>query len=208
MAGCQIKICGLKRSADIAMVNRYRPDLAGFIVDFPRSHRSITEEQLRSLTSQLDPGIRSVGVFVDAPAEKIIQLLNDGVIDMAQLHGRETDADVRRIQQATHRPVIRAYLIHERQDLIAALNSPADLILLDQGLGSGQPFDWQLVSDVAIKRPFILAGGLNANNLDQAIETLRPNAVDLSSSVETQGIKDPVKVKKAIAIVRRHNLNF
>ncbi|MEO5290289.1 phosphoribosylanthranilate isomerase [Limosilactobacillus allomucosae] len=208
MAGCQIKICGLKRSADIAMVNRYRPDLAGFIVDFPRSHRSITEEQLRSLTSQLDPGIRSVGVFVDAPAEKIIQLLNDGVIDMAQLHGRETDADVRRIQQATHRPVIRAYLIHERQDLIAALNSPADLILLDQGLGSGQPFDWQLVSDVAIKRPFILAGGLNANNLDQAIEALHPNAVDLSSSVETQGIKDPVKVKKAIAIVRRHNLNF
>ncbi|MEO5286120.1 MAG: phosphoribosylanthranilate isomerase [Limosilactobacillus sp.] len=208
MAGCQIKICGLKRAADIAMVNCYQPDLAGFIVDFPRSHRSIDEEQLRLLTSQLDSSIRSVGVFVDAPAEKIIQLLNDGVIDMAQLHGRETDADVRRIQQATHRPVIRAYLIHERQDLIAALNSPADLILLDQGRGSGRPFDWQLVSDVAIKRPFILAGGLNANNLDQAIETLRPNAVDLSSSVETQGIKDPVKVKKAIAIVRRHNLNF
>lgn len=207
MSGCQIKICGLKRSADIAMVNCYQPDLAGFIVDFPRSHRSITEDQLRLLTSQLNPSIRSVGVFVDAPAEKIIRLLNDSVIDMAQLHGHETDADVRRIQQATHRPVIRAYLIHERQDLIAALNSPADLILLDQGLGSGRPFDWQLVSDVAIKRPFILAGGLNADNLDQAIEALHPNAVDLSS-VETQGIKDPVKVKKAIAIVRRHNLNF
>ena len=158
MSGCQIKICGLKRSADIAMVNCYQPDLAGFIVDFPRSHRSITEDQLRLLTSQLNPSIRSVGVFVDAPAEKIIRLLNDSVIDMAQLHGHETDADVRRIQQATHRPVIRAYLIHERQDLIAALNSPADLILLDQGLGSGRPFDWQLVSDVAIKRPFILAG--------------------------------------------------
>lgn len=208
MSGCQIKICGLKRSADIAMVNCYQPDLAGFIVDFPRSHRSITEDQLRLLTSQLNPSIRSVGVFVDALAEKIIRLLNDSVIDMAQLHGHETDADVRRIQQATHRPVIRAYLIHERQDLIAALNSPADLILLDQGLGSGRPFDWQLVSDVAIKRPFILAGGLNADNLDQAIEALHPNAVDLSSSVETQGIKDPVKVKKAIAIVRRHNLNF
>lgn len=208
MSGCQIKICGLKRSADIAMVNCYQPDLAGFIVDFPRSHRSITEDQLRLLTSQLNPSIRSVGVFVDAPAEKIIRLLNDSVIDMAQLHGHKTDADVRRIQQATHRPVIRAYLIHERQDLIAALNSPADLILLDQGLGSGRPFDWQLVSDVAIKRPFILAGGLNADNLDQAIEALHPNAVDLSSSVETQGIKDPVKVKKAIAIVRRHNLNF
>lgn len=197
MSGCQIKICGLKRSADITMVNCYQPDLAGFIVDFPRSHRSITEDQLRLLTSQLNPSIRSVGVFVDAPAEKIIRLLNDSVIDMAQLHGHETDADVRRIQQATHRPVIRAYLIHERQDLIAALNSPADLILLDQGLGSGRPFDWQLVSDVAIKRPFILAGGLNADNLDQAIEALHPNAVDLSSSVETQGIKDPVKVKKS-----------
>lgn len=197
MSGCQIKICGLKRAADIAMVNCYRPDLVGFIVDFPRSHRSIDEDQLRLLTSQLDPSIRSVGVFVDAPTEKIIRLLNKGVIDMAQLHGHETDADVRRIQQATHHPVIRAYLIHERQDLIAALNSPADLILLDQGLGSGQPFDWQLVSDVVIKRPFILAGGLNADNLEQAIEALHPNAVDLSSSVEMQGIKDPVKVKKS-----------
>ena len=202
-SGVRIKICGLKSPEDIRMINTYRPDYCGFIINFPKSHRSRSADQVRALVAELDRSrITPVGVFVDEPLEHVTELLRDGTIEIAQLHGKEDEAYIRKLQSMTGKPVIKAFQIKNAEDIHHAIESPADYILLDKGQGSGETFDWSLPG--AIERPWFLAGGLNDENLAQAIERLRPWAVDLSSSVETEQRKDAEKIRRVIEIVRDH----
>ena len=198
----KIKICGLKCPEDIAYVNEAKPDYCGFIIEFPKSSRNVTGDQVRILIAELDKNIIPVGVFVNAAPERVEELLLDGTIRIAQLHGQEDDDYIRRIQKNTGSQVIKAFSVKAAQDIELALKSPADYILLDQGGGgTGQTFDWALIPE--IKRPFFLAGGLGADNLEQAVDTIRPYAVDLSSSVETDGVKDRSKILEAVNLVHK-----
>ena len=198
----KIKICGLKCPEDIAYVNEAKPDYCGFIIEFPKSSRNVTGDQVRILIAELDKNIIPVGVFVNAAPERVEELLLDGTIRIAQLHGQEDDDYIRRIQKNTGSQVIKAFSVKAAPDIELALKSPADYILLDQGGGgTGQTFDWSLIPE--IKRPFFLAGGLGADNLEQAVDTIRPYAVDLSSSVETDGVKDRSKILEAVSLVHK-----
>ena len=194
----RIKICGLTRLEDIQAVNEAKPDFVGFIVEFPKSRRSVTVEQLKALREKLDESILPVGVFVNAPVGLPAQLLNEGTIALAQLHGQEDENYIRQLRIMTDQLLIKAFSIKTEADIKKAIRSEADYILLDQGAGG--TVDWSLVP--AIKRPWFLAGGLGCENLESAIHLLHPWAVDLSSSVETGGHKDPDKILEAVYAVR------
>lgn len=199
----KIKICGLRRREDILAVNEAKPDYCGFIIEFPKSFRSITADKVRELVKDLAPEIQAVGVFVNAPVELVSGLLNDGTLAFAQLHGQEDESYIRDLKQFTDKPVIKAFSVKTSEDIEKALQSAADYILLDQGSGgTGKIFDWSLIPK--IERPFFLAGGIGAENLEQAIREIRPYAVDLSSSVETDKWKDPEKIRNVVDIVRKY----
>ena len=197
----RIKICGLTRPEDIQAVNQAKPDFCGFIVEFPKSRRNVTVDRLKALRKELDENILPVGVFVNAPVELPAQLLNEGTIALAQLHGQEDEEYITRLKGMTDQLLIKAFSIKTEADIKKAIRSEAEYILLDQGAGgTGETFDWGLVP--AIKRPWFLAGGLDCENLETAIHLLHPWAVDLSSSVETDGHKDPDKILEAVYAVR------
>lgn len=200
----KIKICGLKRTCDIDFVNEGKPDFCGFIINVPKSRRSVRPEEVQRLTGRLHDSIIPVGVFVDSPIETILSLVKDGAIRAVQLHGHEDDNYVNTLRQelnTLYTPVIQAFPVVSLQDVQAAARSRADYILLDNGAGgTGISFDWTLLSGVS--RPFFLAGGLTPDNLAKAVKKVRPYAVDLSSGAETDGAKDKHKILAAIAAVR------
>ena len=195
----KVKICGLSRPSDIAAVNQYRPDYAGFIINFPKSHRSCTLEQVQALHAQLSSDIPAVGVTVNQPLDTVASLLEQGIIDIAQLHGQEDDAYIQALQTRTGKLVWKAFRIRSAADLQAARDSRADMILLDNGYGTGETFDWTLVRDIG--RPFILAGGLREENIQDAA-AMQPDAMDISSGAETNRVKDPEKIRALINIIR------
>ena len=198
----RIKICGLSRPCDVAFVNEARPDWCGFIIDFPRSHRSVTPRQALALRRQLAPGIVPVGVTVDQPVEAVAELLKSGVVDVAQLHGTEDESYLAALRAlAPGHPLWKAFTLRTPDDLTAALASGADMILLDSSKGTGQTFDWSLLKGVA--RPFLLAGGLTPENIPRAVREVRPYGVDLSSGVETDRRKDRDKKLAAVAAARK-----
>ena len=198
----KIKICGLFRPCDIEYVNAVRPDWCGFIVNFPKSHRNRTPDQVRALRRGLAEGVVPVGVFVDQPVEDVAALLNDGTISVAQLHGHEDAAYIAALRAAAPgHPVWRAFKVRGPEDLEAAGASPADLVILDNGYGTGETFDWSMAGGLA--RPFLLAGGLTPENIPDAIRLLHPYGLDISSGVETDKQKDPEKIRAAVAAARK-----
>ncbi len=210
----KIKICGLSRHEDIEYVNEARPDFAGFVIDYPKSRRSVGPEQLAELADELDDGIAAVGVFVDAPEELAAQLYNEGLIKVIQLHGSEDDAYIERLRglltqeaDADKVRIIKAFKVNSREDLAEAQASSADMIMLDQGRGEGKAFDWSIVNAdrKMLRRPFFLAGGLGAGNLEEAVNLMRPWAVDMSSSLETDGFKDKEKIAGVMRVIRTLN---
>ena len=203
----RIKICGIRRPEDVEYVNEAMPDYCGFITEFANSRRSIDRDKLRELALKLDKRIIPVGVFVNAPISLPARLLNDGVIKIAQLHGSEDEQyieELRRLTNGSAGSIMKAFSVKSAEDIEAARRSSADHILLDQGSGgTGKTFDWSLASDVG--RPFFLAGGLDPGNITEAIDRLSPWAVDLSSSLETDGVKDREKIIEAVNTVRYHD---
>lgn len=199
-----IKICGLRREADIEAVNRVKPDYAGFIVEFPKSFRSVSEKELKELTEKLSEDIVPVGVFVNAPVALPARLLNEGIIGMAQLHGQEDEQYIKNIRELTDKPLIKAISVKTAEDVRNAMESTADYVLLDQGSGgTGKSFDWSLIHEM--NRPFFVAGGIGPDNLQKAVMQMHPYAVDLSSSVETERWKDPRKIRQVVDIIRNIN---
>lgn len=198
----KIKICGLRRECDIEYANRLMPDYIGYVF-WQRSRRYVTAEQAAGLTAKLDRDITPVGVFVDEEPQRVAQLVSGGAIRVIQLHGHEDEAYLERIRGMTDAPVIKAFKIRSGQDIELANSYPADFILLDNGCGTGQTFDWQLI--LGMKRPFFLAGGLTIDNVSDAIEKYQPYAVDISSGVETDGYKDCGKMQQFVEKCRWHN---
>ena len=140
-----IKICGLSRPCDIDFVTEARPDWCGFIINYPKSHRNVTPEQVRELTAKLTFGLLTVGVFVDQPVETVAALLNDRTVRIAQLHGHEDNAYIARLRElAPDMPVWKAFKIRSEKDLEAARKSTASLSIMDHGYGTGETFYWAL----------------------------------------------------------------
>lgn len=198
----KIKLCGLSRQCDIEWANELHPDYIGFVFA-PNSKRYISPKKASTLKQALASEIMAVGVFVDETAENVAYLLNQKIIDIAQLHGKESDEYINRLRKLTEKPIIKAFRISSSTDIVTAENSKADFILLDSGAGTGTVFDWELIQN--INRPYFLAGGLYPNNVKSAIETLHPYAVDVSSGIETNGLKDKTKMADFITAVRKED---
>lgn len=201
---CRIKLCGMSRSEDMVAVNGCQPDMVGFICDFPKSHRSVSAAEMGRLASLANERTYTVGVTVDLPFGRVGHNANRHV-DIVQLHGNEDDTYVAGLRTRMAGGIIQAFRIRKRSDVERALASTADMVLLDAGRGSGETFDWSLVDGFGERRPFILAGGLGPDNVAEAVRTLRPWGVDMSSGIETDGVKDPRKMAAAVAAVRRED---
>ena len=196
----RIKLCGLSRPEDIRAANSLRPDYIGFVFA-PKSPRRVSVEDARELRRILDPSIRSVGVFVREDPALVAGLLESGIIDIAQLHGEEDKNYIRQLRAMSGHPIIQAFRNDTAADLVKAQTSPADYVLLDNGPGgTGNVFDWTLLE--GFPRPFFLAGGLTPENAVNAIRSVHPFAVDVSSGIETNGYKDPEKMKRFVHAVR------
>lgn len=195
----KVKICGLCRMEDIAYVNTARPDYCGFVIDVPKSRRNIDEQTLRALRGALRDDMMAVGVFVDADIAQIAGLLNARILDIAQLHGCEDESYIRALRELTDKPIWQAFQMREPADVHRAAQSTADLILLDAGAGGGKPFDWSWLA--GLRRPYILAGGINEENLSAAMRTAA-SILDVSSGAETNGKKDPEKMKRIVQKIK------
>lgn len=199
----QIKICGLTTIRDIEAVNRWNPDYIGFV--FAKSRRKVTLEQANSLKERLNPDISAVGVFVNEKIKTIVDLVNAGTIHMVQLHGDETQKYIKELKTYMNCPIIKAISVQSSEDIIRSEELTSEYLLLDsyqkeQYGGNGITFDHSLIPD--LKKPYFLAGGLNINNISNAIKSNQPYGVDISSGVETNGIKDESKIKEIIELIR------
>lgn len=198
-----IKLCGLTRPCDIDTVNKLKPEYIGFVF-FAKSIRNISREQAADLKKRLDPAIQAIGVFVDPDLDFVAGMLRDGIIDGAQLHGKEDEAYISQLRSlAPGKQIIKAYKVRTVEDLALANASSADYVLLDSGTGSGETFDWSLIR--GIERPYFLAGGLDPDNVGRAVTDLHPFAVDVSSGIETDGVKDPEKMGCFVEQVRNRS---
>lgn len=206
----QLKICGLRRPQDVDYVNELMPNFIGFV--FAPSKRQLTREQAAELAEKLNSGIWRVGVFVDQPEDFVAELLASGVIQFAQLHGREDAACISRLRERTKllggdAKIIKAVKVRSKEDLAGVEDIDCEYLLLDawsdEGQaagGNGKTFDWSLIH--SISKPFFLAGGLHPGNVDTAIRDVRPFGIDASSCMETDGFKDFQKMKDFVKAVR------
>ena len=196
----KIKLCGLTRPCDIEYVNELLPEYIGFVFA-PKSRRYISPEKAEVLREHLDDRITPVGVFVDEKIEVIADLIKRKIIDIVQLHGNESEQYIEDLRRVIDCPVIKAFRIESEADIVSANNSSADYVLLDSGGGTGKVFDHSLLKDIA--RPYFLAGGLTPENVETAIKQLAPFAVDASSSLQTDGFKDKIKMTAFVNAVRK-----
>ena len=199
----RVKICGLKTVEEIRMVNDLLPDYVGFV--FAKSKRQISFSQAIAMKQNLSAKIKSVGVFVNAPKEEVLQAASLGIVDLLQLHGDEDWEYVQQIKAETGLPVIKAIRVRNREDILRGEELHCDYLLLDTYRagaygGCGEVFDWKLIP--MLKKPFFLAGGLNGENVQKAVSRCCPFAVDVSSAVEEQGRKSEEKVRKFLKKVR------
>lgn len=195
----KIKICGLSRREDIESVNMVSPDYIGFIMGFPKSHRNITIERAKTLRAGLKEEIQVVGVFVDAEISMIVDACAQKVIDIIQLHGREDIRYIERLKAVlasveVQAKIIKAIQVKSKEDLTLIKEVPADMILLDAGMGDGKLFSQEQMELLkSVNRDYFLAGGLNPENVSELLESLHPFGVDVSSGVETEKKKDRKK---------------
>lgn len=196
----KIKLCGLSRQCDIEWANELKPDYIGFVF-WSKSKRNVSPEKAKELKALLSPDIKAVGVFVNEPVQNVAKLLNNNIIDIAQLHGSEDEEYISKLRTLTNKPIIKAFLLKSKDDAQKAEKSTADHILLDSGMGTGKGFDRSLLKNIS--RPYFLAGGLYPENVADAIETLSPFAVDVSSGIETDNFKDKNKMAAFVKAVRK-----
>ncbi len=197
-----VKICGLRSERDVELAVEAGADMVGMVLS-PGFRRSVSLEEAASMADASGDAV-SVGVFVDAPPEAVIRAVYELGLDAVQLHGSEDDEYVSRIRSDARVTVVKSFVVKGPQDVEAARRSSADLVLLDGGMGTGTGFDLSLAGGIG--RRFLLAGGLDPQNVAQAIASARPYAVDVSSGVETEGVKDPEKMRAFVESVRRADM--
>lgn len=202
----RIKICGLFREEDAALVNAAQPDYAGLV--FAPGRRQVDVNMARAIRERLSPTITPVGVFVDADISFIEGLYREGTISIAQLHGNEDDGYIRELKGRCGVPVIRTVRFTEDGGPGAvpiSADSAADYLLFDSGAGTGRRFDWTRpdFAEAVRKppRPWFLAGGINIGNIMEAV-ALKPFCIDVSSGAESAGLKDADKVRRLVEAVR------
>lgn len=198
----KIKICGLTRQEDIDIVNEVLPDYIGFV--FAESRRRVSPEEAAALKMRLDERIRAVGVFVNADIADIEALCRNSVIDLVQLHGDEDSDYIAALMKKISCPVIKAVRVQSTQQVLDTAALPVDYLLLDTYKkdaygGTGTVFDYKLIPK--LDKPFFLAGGLNAGNIKEAMAA-SPYCLDISSGVETDGVKDGAKIREIVGTIR------
>jgi len=202
----KVKICGILDLHTAKEATRAGADALGFV--FAReSKRYIEPQQAREIISALPRAVNTVGVFVNTPVQDIIQIADHCNLDVIQLH---SDKEMHPCP-GLNLPVIRCLRVKDRTDVDRIDSIKADAILLDTyhpdlAGGTGKPFNWTAARDIKRNIPLILAGGLNRHNVREAIETVRPCAVDVSSGVETGGVKDISKIRSFIRTVKEASL--
>lgn len=197
----RIKLCGMMTEDDIVAANSLMPDYIGFIF-VEKSKRYVNPMLAKELGDKLNKDIIKVGVFVDAPISHIMSLVENGVIDMIQLHGKEDDTFIQEIRSLSGQRVIKAFGIEKKEDIVRVNECNADYVLLDSPRGgSGIRFNHELL--LGVNRDYFLAGGLDASNVSDILKKHRPFAVDVSSGIETEGKKDPLKMKDFVFAVRQ-----
>lgn len=198
----KMKFCGLTRPCDMEAVNEIKPEYIGFVFA-KKSKRYVTPQKAMELKKLLSPEILAVGVFVGEEPEVIAGLLENGTIDIAQLHGSEDEEYIRKLKTMTDKPIIKVIQVTDESTYVETKlpSCSVDYLLLDSGAGTGTTFDWNKIEKLC--KPYFLAGGLSPDNVGEAIELLHPYAVDVSSGIEEDGVKSKEKMAAFAAAVRK-----
>ena len=200
----KIKLCGMTRDEDILVCNRLKPDYVGFVF-WSKSKRLVTKDKAKHLKDLLDKDIKSVGVFVDEDINYVKELFNEGIIDVIQLHGSEDEDYIADLKSSLNNPVIiKSFKADTEENINLSLKSSADYIIYDPGKGDGMQFNWDKIKNVS--RDYFLAGGLDSGNVGEAIKLLHPYCVDVSSGIESDGLKDADKMTAFANSARKANI--
>ena len=215
----KVKMCGISKVETIPAVVEAKPDYMGLV--FAPSKRQVTVDQAKILVEELHRGyakkygsdtehdkngtIKTVGVFVNETVENLVTIANEANLDAVQLHGDEDEAFIQSLKERTNVEVWKAVQIRSAADVEKWIDSSADMLLFDayhkdERGGTGEVFDWSSLD--AFERPFMLAGGIDSTNVARAIRTVRPYGIDISSGIETNGVKDDEKITAFIKIVK------
>lgn len=202
----KIKFCGIRRLEDVAAVNLCQPDYMGMILS-DGFRRSISQEQAQRLVQEKSDAIAAVGVFVNESSETICRMAEQLHLQVIQLHGNESAEQIQTLQQKTGLPVWKALRIGTLEELEAAGTNPADCLILEgktgAGIGgTGVCADWELLARHSWNRSFFLAGGLQPENVLEAIATVSPTGVDFSSGIEEDGVKSLRRMKQLMTLIR------
>ena len=202
----KIKFCGIRRLEDVAAVNLCQPDYMGMILS-GGFRRSISQEQAQRLVQEKSDAIAAVGVFVNESSEIICRMAEQLHLQVIQLHGNESAEQIQTLQQKTGLPVWKALRIGTLEELEAAGTNPADCLILEgktgAGIGgTGVCADWELLARHSWNRSFFLAGGLQPENVLEAIATVSPTGVDFSSGIEEDGLKSLRRMKQLMTLIR------
>ena len=215
----KVKMCGISKVETIPAVVEAKPDYMGLV--FAPSKRQVTVDQAKTLVEELhkqytkrynngaeqsnDDEIKTVGVFVNETLDNLVTIATEVNLDVVQLHGDEDEAFIQSLKERTNAEVWKAVQIRSAADAEAWIDSSADMLLFDayhkdERGGTGEVFDWSCLD--VFERPFMLAGGIDSTNVARAIRTVRPYGIDISSGIETDGVKDDEKIKAFTNIVR------
>ena len=207
----KVKMCGISKVETIPAVVEAKPDYMGLV--FASSKRQVTVEQAKTLVEALHKqckaqndtvSIKTVGVFVNETLDNLVTIANEANLDVVQLHGDEDEAFIQSLKERTNVEVWKAIQIRSAADAAAWIDSSADMLLFDayhkdERGGTGDVFDWSCLD--TFERPFMLAGGIDSTNVARAIRTVRPYGIDISSGIETNGVKDDEKITAFTKIV-------
>ena len=215
----KVKMCGISKVETIPAIVDAKPDYMGLV--FAPSKRQVTVDQAKILVEELHRGyakkygsdtehdkndtIKTVGVFVNETIDNLVTIANEANLDAVQLHGDEDEAFIQSLKERTNVEVWKAIQIRSAADAEAWIDSSADMLLFDayhkdERGGTGEVFDWSSLD--AFERPFMLAGGIDSTNVARAIRTVRPYGIDISSGIETNGVKDDEKITAFTKIVK------
>ena len=215
----KVKMCGISKVETIPAVVEAKPDYMGLV--FASSKRQVTVDQAKTLVEELhkqytkrynngaeqsnDDEIKTVGVFVNETLENLVSIAKEANLDAVQLHGDEDEAFIQSLKERTNVEVWKAVQIRSAADAEVWIDSSADMLLFDayhkdERGGTGEVFDWSCLDE--FERPFMLAGGIDSTNVARAIRTVRPYGIDISSGIETDGVKDDEKITAFTNIVR------
>ena len=215
----KVKMCGISKVETIPAVVEAKPDYMGLV--FAPSKRQVTVDQAKILVEELHRGyakkygsdtehdkndtIKTVGVFVNETVDNLVTIANEANLDAVQLHGDEDEAFIQSLKERTNVEVWKAVQIRSAADVEKWIDSSADMLLFDayhkdERGGTGEVFDWSSLG--AFERPFMLAGGIDSTNVARAIRTVRPYGIDISSGIETNGVKDDEKITAFTKIVK------